>query len=113
MVTFESFNLFLPENRIFYGVPRSSKWPKIRKQWLLNHPSCEACGRITNVEVHHIKPYHLFPELELDFSNLMSLCDGDGRNCHFTFGHLYSWSKHNTKAKELVKQFHEELLKYE
>ena len=104
--------MLVPENRIFFGVPRSSSWPKVRKQWLLNNPSCEACGRTTNIEVHHILPYHLFPEYELNISNLMSLCDGGGRSCHFAFGHLYNWSKYNKNVREIVKQFCLEVQKW-
>lgn len=38
------------------------------------HRRCEACGTRREIEVHHIRPVHLFPELELDARNLLTLC---------------------------------------
>jgi len=69
---------------------RSSKWPKVRKEYIKNHPECEACGRTDGLEVHHVRPFHTHPELELEECNLMTLCD-KGMKCHFTFGHLGHW----------------------
>ena len=43
----------------------------------------EACGHKAE-EIHHIKPVRVYPELELDESNLIALCD----RCHFVLGHL-------------------------
>lgn len=85
--------------QLFQGKPaalkRSSKWPKIRAEVLAEQKECEACGAKKGLEVHHIKPFHLFPHLELDKSNLVVLCEGRGCNCHFTFGHLLSWKSYN------------------
>jgi predicted HNH restriction endonuclease len=50
------------------------------------------------LEVHHVKPFHLFPQLELDPANLMTLCE-DGGNCHFMVGHLKDWRRYNPKAR--------------
>ena len=62
---------------------RSSKWPAVRREFLRNHPCCEACGKTTDLAVHHIKPFHLWPELELVPSNLITLCEYH----HFYLGH--------------------------
>lgn len=70
---------------------RSPVWHHARAIHLHNHPACAACGGTENVEVHHIHPYHLFPEKELDQSNLITLCEHPGRNCHYCFGHAYNW----------------------
>jgi len=70
------------------GVSRSNLWPKVRREHLKNHPHCSVCGKIESVVPHHIKPFAQFPELELDSSNLVSLCESAGMNCHITFGHL-------------------------
>ena len=69
---------------------RSGKWPSVRKTHLEAHPTCELCGGTKKLNVHHIKPFHLHPELELDPSNLITLCEEDrgGVNCHLFFGHL-------------------------
>lgn len=78
--------------KIRYAV-RSPKWTNVRKEHLKNHSVCAACGRDKKLEVHHIKPVHLFPDLELDPSNLITLCADP---CHIVFGHLMnfkSWNK--------------------
>jgi hypothetical protein len=49
----------------------------------MHHPACEACGTTAELNVHHIKPFHIYPELELDHTNLITLC----RVHHFTIGH--------------------------
>lgn len=55
------------------------------------------CGGKDKLEVHHIKPFHLHPELELDPSNLIVLCEsgGGGLNCHLAIGHLGSYKSFN------------------
>ena len=74
---------------------RSSKWSGVRKKFVAKHPTCAACGRPNKLEVHHIKPFHLHPELELEFSNLMTLCEHRDTKCHFTQGHLGDWHSFN------------------
>lgn len=72
---------------------RSPKWSQVRKKHLKDNPVCAACGSNKKLEVHHIKPVHLYPDLELDPSNLMTLCADP---CHLLFGHLMnfrSWNK--------------------
>jgi 5-methylcytosine-specific restriction endonuclease McrA len=71
---------------------RSPKWPSVRKTHLENNNTCSACGRSKNLEVHHIKPVHLFPELELDADNLITLCADP---CHIVFGHFMNFKKWN------------------
>lgn len=70
---------------------RSSKWRHVRHKHITSHPECAACGCLEENHVHHIKPFHLFPELELESTNLLTLCP----RCHLTFGHFYNWSDHN------------------
>ena len=80
------FNLF---DKI-YG--RSPKWRSVRNQHVGDNPKCAACGRTTDLEVHHIVPYHINPNRELDPTNLITLC---GKRCHFVFGHLMDWKSWN------------------
>lgn len=77
------------------GAKRSKEWSKVRYAHLKKFPACQVCGKIQNVVPHHIKPFHLFPELELEESNLISLCESSGMNCHITFGHLGNFRKYN------------------
>lgn len=79
--------------KIIRFAKRSPKWNSIRKKHIENNPICAACGSSKKLEVHHIKPVHLFPELELDPLNLITLCS---EPCHLLFGHLMnfrSWNK--------------------
>lgn len=84
------------------GVPRSSAWPKVRAAHLQANASCEACGQRDALEVHHVQPFHLRPELELDPTNLMTLCADP---CHIVHGHLMAWSRHNPTARIDVRQY--------
>jgi len=76
---------------------RSSKWPKVRHQFLNSAApkQCAACGKSSALEVHHIHPVHLYPELELDPNNLIILCENLTLNCHLSFGHLGNWEAWN------------------
>ena len=67
-------NLAKVENRdaaVGHGMARSPKWPGVEKLHLKFHPVCEACGSDKKLNVHHKKPFHLFPQLELDMNNLI------------------------------------------
>lgn len=82
------------------GIPaRSPQWPAVRKQFLKWNPTCAACGGKNNLEVHHVQPFHLFPELELKPDNLIVLCETGG-NCHLMIGHLKNWQSYNTLVRE-------------
>lgn len=65
---------------------RSPEWPALERRWLDLHPRCAACGCVTHLQVHHIRPVHLFPELELDPTNLVTLCMNE-QECHLRIGH--------------------------
>jgi len=74
---------------------RSPRWETVRKRHLKSFPACAACGCEQQLQVHHIKPFHLYPELELENSNLITLCENKGYQCHLNVGHLGSWKKEN------------------
>lgn len=80
---------YMPPQPLF-GVPRSPKWESVRKRFLFEHPSCAACGATALLNVHHVRPFHIFPTLELDTGNLITLCEGP-MACHFALGHLGDW----------------------
>lgn len=87
---------------------RSAGWTKVRKDHIKNNPSCAACGRQDGLEVHHIKDFSENPELELDPTNLITLCD-KGTKCHLTFGHLGNWKSINPEVIEDSKWFLEKV----
>jgi predicted restriction endonuclease len=72
---------------------RSPKWNSVRKKHLTYNPRCAVCGKDKKLEVHHIKPVHKNPELELEPTNLITLCADP---CHFIFGHLMDWRSWNS-----------------
>lgn len=82
------FNIF---NKIRFAA-RSPKWQTIRKQHLSTNNRCIACGSTKKLEVHHIKPVHLYPDLELDLDNLVTLCADP---CHIVFGHFMNFKSWN------------------
>lgn len=81
------------------ALKRSTKWPYLRRKWLKLHPLCAFCSSKVSIQVHHIIPVHVSPELELNENNLMSLCESSKRQCHFIFGHLYDWLNYNKDIK--------------
>jgi 5-methylcytosine-specific restriction enzyme A len=83
------------------GHARSAHWPTARKRQLALHPVCELCGGSEDLEVHHIRPFHLHPDLELDPANLITLCEAKkgGINCHLAFGHLGNFRSFNVDVE--------------
>lgn len=79
---------------------RSSHWPTVRKQYLLKHPTCAVCGGKDKLELHHIRPFHLHPDLELDPTNFITLCEANkgGLNCHLAVGHLGNFKSFNVNV---------------
>jgi len=56
-------------------------WAYIKKQVLIrDNYTCQICGLrdVEIIQVDHIKPKSIFPELRLDLDNLMTMCP----NCH-------------------------------
>ena len=92
------------------GAARSSRWPTVRAEHLKKCPRCVACGGSENVQVHHLRPFHLSPSLELDEHNLVSLCEKPSRNCHFHFGHSFDWKAYNEHCLEDAATFANRIL---
>lgn len=89
-------NIF--EDRTF-GATRSSKWSSVRKEHLEKYPACAVCDKksslLNPIQVHHCRPFHLKPELELEPSNLISLCPDH----HLFIGHLMNFRSWNENVK--------------
>jgi 5-methylcytosine-specific restriction endonuclease McrA len=83
-----------------FGALRSPKWREVRNNFLLENSLCEACGVKAEI-AHHILPYHLYPKLELDTSNLIVLCD----ECHLVLAHLKSFRRFDPDIKEVARLF--------
>lgn len=78
---------------------RSPHWPSVEHKFKKTQPVCEACGSTKLIQVHHVKPFHLHPELELDPSNLISLCMGPNE-CHLRIGHGDDFKSYNPNVRE-------------
>ena len=79
---------------------RSPQWSAVRDHFL-EGKKCAACGSKKNLQVHHVKPFHLYPELELDVTNLIVLCM-DKYDCHLRLGHGNNFSRFCSKIREFA-----------
>jgi 5-methylcytosine-specific restriction endonuclease McrA len=83
--------------------PRSPHWARVRGVWLQTHGWCAVCGFTAGLNVHHIQPFHLFPELELDPTNFITLGERcPSGNHHILFGHFGNYSKWNPDVRALA-----------
>jgi 5-methylcytosine-specific restriction endonuclease McrA len=90
-----------------HGHERSPEWSSVQKEHRLREPACVACGYKGRwLQVHHIKPFHLYPQLELDPNNLITLCERPRRNHHLLLGHLGAWKSYNEHVREDAKHFY-------
>lgn len=83
------------------GASRSPKWPETRAEHIERHSRCCVCGGRSRLEVHHIIPFHVAPDLELDHGNLMTLCMAGkrGLKCHLLIGHLGNFRRVNPSVR--------------
>lgn len=72
------------------GLGRDPRWRTACKRYLVQHPKCVCCGQDAKT-VHHVKPVHVAPELEMVPENWAAVCD----KCHFSCGHGNNWKKWN------------------
>jgi 5-methylcytosine-specific restriction endonuclease McrA len=78
---------------------RSRHWPTARRAHLQKQPLCAGCGGDTHLQVHHCKPFHLHPALELKETNLITLCEKPSRDCHYRLGHEFDWKAFNPHVR--------------
>ena len=88
------------QGKVPLGTQRSSRWRKVRAEHIKNNPKCELCEGTKKLRVHHIKPFHLYPEPELEPTNLITLCEclSYGINCHLLVGHLGNFRSINNDS---------------
>lgn len=82
---------------------RSPQWAKAQRDFKRSHPYCIACGGTTFLQVHHIVPVSNAPELELEASNLLTLCMG-ANDCHFFLGHGGNFKRYNPRVREHARE---------
>jgi len=97
-------------NKTIFHPLRSPHWPAKRREHLQKNPNCAACGQADHVQVHHVRPFHLWPELELVDANLISLCEQKAEgNDHFRLGHKGNWKDYNPRVREDAAEAFEKL----
>ena len=95
-----------------HGRARSPEWSRVAMEHRRHEPACVACGyRGKKVQVHHIRPFHLHPQLELDPTNLITLCEARGREHHLLLGHLDAWDSYNEHIRADAKHFYRKTAK--
>jgi hypothetical protein len=87
------------ENENIFNILRNEyKWQKVRNKFIKDEPCCQICAITKDLQVHHIKPWHLAKELRYDKDNLITLC----QSCHFRLGHWCNWKGYNIMIRHLV-----------
>lgn len=77
---------------------RDPGWGALRREIIAEFKQCAACGSKKELEAHHVVPFHLAPEREMDKRNLIVLCRDD----HYTFGHFKNWKRWNPDVRRDV-----------
>ncbi len=95
ILEFDHYRLEMSGGGIMVAGPRSVHWEKTRHDFAVLHPTCAACGGSKLIQIHHCLPFHLRPDLELDFGNLITLCEDPSRWCHYRIGHAWDWKAYN------------------
>jgi len=63
-----------------------------------DHPVCEYSGKTKRLQVHHIVPVSVAPELADDYDNLMVL----ERSIHLSVAHAGNWTSYVQNIVEVV-----------
>lgn len=88
---------------------RSSKWPACERAFKKLHPFCAYCGGTLNIQVHHVHQFRDMtaeqkgtdaPGGELDWDNLISLCENQPEDHHLKIGHLGNFKHSNPNVRE-------------
>ena len=74
---------------------RHFDWPKVKRIYLKTHRICAACGRTTDLEVHHKVPFWEDRNLELNEANLITLCASH----HWSMAHYTDFKSYNENIK--------------
>jgi 5-methylcytosine-specific restriction protein A len=87
-----------PADPAALGHARDPHWPAASGAFLKGK-SCAGCGRKDKLATHHVKPFHIFPDLEMSPTNWIALCEA-GQGCHFAIGHCGDWKAFNPEVRE-------------
>jgi len=87
---------------------RASQWKQLRAEHLLKEPCCAACGRSTDLAVHHVIPVSFDESKQLDPGNLITLC---AQPCHIVFGHFMNYQCYNKDVRKMAADYKRALRK--
>jgi len=78
---------FARRNPSFVTTNARKAWSvhKAMRAFRREHTQCAWCGRTKKLEVHHIQPVSVAPELAADIKNMIVLCRKPA--CHQVVGH--------------------------
>jgi 5-methylcytosine-specific restriction endonuclease McrA len=93
------------------GIKRSVYWRNFKRKYMKKVGECSACPSTKKLELHHIKSFHEYPELELDPENVICLCRSKkwGQNCHLNIGHKGNYRDINPDVRRMAKESKEYL----
>jgi len=99
------------QGKVVKGKKRSGKWRYRRRKHLKKFPRCAVCESKKKLEVHHIIPFSVDPSLELEDSNLVTLCENKkyGCNCHLLIGHLGNYQRTNLTCLQDIDTWHKKI----
>jgi 5-methylcytosine-specific restriction endonuclease McrA len=87
-------NLMAPD-----GASLNWSWQRCRKAFLkVVGKQCACCSNKKTIEVHHILPRHIRPDLAVVPTNLIALC----KACHLRIGHLGSYFQYNAEIMDVA-----------
>jgi len=69
-------------------------------RWGIVVTPCAWCDATNDIEVHHVYPQHLWPELAKDTNNMICLC----RRCHFVLAHRCNWTNCVTNLIIMIRE---------
>jgi len=99
-----SWNLLQSATRDFHATKkRSTHWRVVQKEFISKHNECAACGSKKQLQVHHKFPFDDYPELELDFNNLITLCMSE-KDCHLKIAHGGSFKRWCPNLDQYISQ---------
>lgn len=94
------------------GAKRSPEWARLSKAYKRKIGVCEGCGYPHFLQVHHIIPFHIRPDLELESWNWIVLCEPPHRvrKCHLILGHLGDFKQYNPDVEKMASEFKQKIV---
>jgi len=97
----EAKHIYIQTRKVvaYRGLKRNPSWEHDSRLWLKDHNECAATGWTYKLQIHHVLPFHLFPQLEMDESNWIVLTENPLFEAHFEIGHNKNWREYNIHVR--------------